>query len=160
MRRATRYVCDAMKIDERFIVNAPIARVWAFINDPEQIGPCVPGCGAIELIGARRYRASVRLAVGPIKTVFTVEVEVTEETPPERLASVTRGEEGGRASSLTANSLLALTPLDGDATEVHYESEVSVVGRLGKFGLGVMRKKVKSLGEAFAAALKERVEAA
>jgi carbon monoxide dehydrogenase subunit G len=43
-------------------------------------------------------------------------------------------------------------------TEVCYSSEVSVVGRLGKFGLGVMKKKAESLGRDFAATFKARVE--
>jgi hypothetical protein len=36
---------------------------------------------------------------------------------------------------------------------------VSVVGRLGKFGLGMMKKKAKQMGEEFAEAFRERVEA-
>jgi len=43
---------------------------------------------------------------------------------------------------------------------VYYASEVSLVGRLGKFGLGIMKKKAKSLGEEFAAAFRARVEGA
>jgi hypothetical protein len=33
-----------------------------------------------------------------------------------------------------------------------------VVGRLGKFGLGIMKKKAESLGREFAANFKRRVE--
>ena len=43
-------------------------------------------------------------------------------------------------------------------TELHYSSDVTVVGRLGKFGLGVMRKKAESLGHEFATAFKQKIE--
>ncbi|MEQ9125811.1 MAG: 4-hydroxybenzoyl-CoA reductase, partial [Alphaproteobacteria bacterium] len=67
-------------------------------------------------------------------------------------------EEGGKASRVSADSTLALKALDESQTEVTYASDVSVVGRLGKFGLGIMKKKAKSMGEEFAAKFRERVE--
>ena len=50
--------------------------------------------------------------------------------------------------------MLRLRALGEAGTEVHYVSEVSLVGRLGKFGLGIMKKKAKSLGGEFAAAFR------
>lgn len=54
--------------------------------------------------------------------------------------------------------MLRLSSLGPDTTELHYSSEVTVVGRLGKFGLGVMRKKAESLGRDFAVAFKQKIE--
>ncbi len=149
-----------MKIEDAFVVAAPVERVWAFITDPARMAPCIPGCEGIEVTGPRTYRAKVKIAVGPIKASFNLEVEVTEETPPSYIASVTRGEEGTRASIVTSHNTLRLTPRDGGSTEVHYAADVSIVGRLGRFGLGVMKKKAKALGNQFAESLRARVEAA
>src|SRR5690606_38287737 len=91
-------------------------------------------------------------------TTFNVVVDLVEQDPPYRAASVTRGEEGGKASTLTAQSELRLNPVAEGGTEVYYASEVSLVGRLGKFGLGIMKKKAKSLGVVFAPAVRVRVE--
>ena len=49
---------------------------------------------------------------------------------------------------------------DAATTEIAYSSDVSLVGRLGKFGLGIMKKKAKETGEAFARALRARLEGA
>jgi carbon monoxide dehydrogenase subunit G len=73
--------------------------------------------------------------------------------------SVTRGEEGTRSSVLQAQSELRLEALEEARTAVHYSSEVAVVGRLGKFGLGIMKKKAGSLGQQFAESFRTRVEA-
>ena len=148
-----------MKIEDSFTVDAPAERVWRMITAPQVVAPCVPGCEAVEATGPDSYKARVKVAVGPIKTTFDVTVEVAEERPPSFAASVTRGEEGGRASTLTAHNTLHLTPLDGGGTEVRYASEVSIFGRLGKFGLGIMKKKAKALGAEFAGAFREAVEA-
>ena len=147
-----------MKIEETFSVNAPIARAWRFIMNPGPVAPCIPGCGDVEILGENKYRANVKLAVGPIKTNFNVTVEITEQQAPNFAATLTRGEEGGKASMVTANSELRLKPVNGEQTEVNYKSEVSIVGRLGKFGLGIMKKKAKAVGEEFAENFRARLE--
>lgn len=147
-----------MKIEDRFIVTVPVEAAWAAIVDPTIVGPCIPGCKTIEVLAPDRYRAEVGVALGPIKTTFNMVVEVSEMVRPARIASVTRGEEGTRASVLTANNLLELRAIDERTTEIVYSSEVSLVGRLGKFGLGLMKKRAKETGEAFAKAFREKVE--
>ncbi len=126
--------------------------------NPDQVAPCIPGCGDVEILGKNKYRANVKLAVGPIKTNFNVTVEITEQQAPNFAATLTRGEEGGKASMVTANSELRLKPVNGEQTEVNYKSEVSIVGRLGKFGLGIMKKKAKAIGEEFAENFRARLE--
>ena len=147
-----------MKIEETFPVKAPVERVWDFMMAPERMAPCIPGCGEVEILGKNHYRANVKVAVGPIKTSFNVSVEITQQEAPTYAATITRGEEGGKASMLTANSELRLTPVNAAETEVHYVSEVSLVGRLGKFGLGIMKKKAKAIGEEFANSFRLQIE--
>lgn len=148
-----------MKIEEKFTVAAAIDKVWAVITDPQRVAPCIPGCQGVEATGPNTYRSRIRVGIGPIKATFSMDIELTEQRPPNFLAAVTRGEEGGRLSSLTAHSQLRLDEAAEGGTTVAYSSEVSVVGRLGKFGLGIMKKKAKSLGDEFAAALRSTIEA-
>jgi carbon monoxide dehydrogenase subunit G len=147
----------AMRIEERFLVNAPIAEVWKAIRDPAIVAPCIPGCSNVEVTGERSYRAEIRVELGPIKTSFKVDVTILEERPEELIASVTRGEEGGKASTLSATNEVRLSAQPDGGTEVAYRSEVSIFGRLGKFGMGIMQKKAKNIGEAFALALRDRL---
>ena len=148
-----------MRIEGSFTVAAPRERVFAEITNPALMAGCIPGCEAIEVIDGKTYRARILVEVGPIKARFNLVVEVTEEEAPVRVASVTRGEEGTRASVISSNNELLLAPADG-GTEVKYVSEVSVTGRLGKFGLGMMKKKAESLGAKFAETFRGKIEAA
>jgi uncharacterized protein len=147
-----------MRIEDRFVVAAPRERVWVAIKDPSVVAPCVPGCQGVEVISPRLFKAKIRVQLGPIKADFNVDIEIVSETASEEVRSRTRGEEGSRASSLTAENTLRLTSLSDNETEVFYSSEVALVGRLGKFGLGVTKKKAESLGREFAAAFKQRLE--
>ena len=147
-----------MKIEDSFTVDAPLERVWRMITDPQIVGPCIPGCQGIEVTGPDTYQADIKVAVGPIKTTFSVTVEKTEERPPHFAASTTRGQEGGKASTLNATSTLALSEAEGGGTEIAYASDVSVFGRLGKFGLGIMKKKARDIGREFAETFRAKVE--
>ena len=148
-----------MKIADSFTVAAPIDRTWQAITDPQIVGACLPGCEEIDTVSPTLYRARIGIKVGPISAKFAVEVEVLEETPPSRVVSVTRGEEGGRASKVRADNVLSLAPQEDGGTQVTYESEVSVTGRLAKFGFGVMKKKAQSLAAEFAQNLEARLQA-
>ena len=146
-----------MKIEDSFTVAAPIETVWAKITDPEIVGPCIPGCQGIEVTGPTTYKADIKVGIGPIKTTFKVVVEQTEEKPPHFAAASTKGEESGKASTLNATSTLSLSEVE-EGTEIAYASDVSVFGRLGKFGLGIMKKKARDLGHEFAEMFREKVE--
>jgi carbon monoxide dehydrogenase subunit G len=47
-----------MKIDERFLIEAPIDPVWAFVRNPQTAAPCIPGCEAVEPLSDKLYRST------------------------------------------------------------------------------------------------------
>jgi carbon monoxide dehydrogenase subunit G len=147
-----------MKIEKTFTVDAPQQRVWEFITSPALIAPCIPGCEGAEETEPGKYKARINTKVGPIKTTFTVEIERTEERPPEFAAYDTRGDEGSRASRIKASTSLTLSSPRAEQTEVSYHSDIHIMGRLGKFGTGMMQKIADGIGDEFVAALKERME--
>ncbi len=149
-----------MKIENRFVVAAPIEKVWASITNPEIVAPCIPGCEDVEVLSPTSYKAKVKIAVGPIKAGFNLDIAVTKETPPHELISAVKGEEGSRASTIKAENILRLKSTEDGGTEVDFSSDVSVVGRLGKFGLGIMKKKAQALGDKFSNDFREKVEGA
>ncbi len=147
----------ALKIESSFLVPAPRDRVWRFIQSAEEVGACVPGCESVDVVGDGKFKAQVRVKVGPIKALFNIDIERTDEEPMESASYSTRGEEGGRASRLSARSRLTLRAVENSETEVAYVSEISIAGRLGRFGAGVMKKKANDLGGQFARAVRERI---
>jgi len=147
-----------MKIKKHFTIDAPQQKVWDFITTPEKIGPCIPGCENVELVGPGIYRAAIKLQAGPIKTTFHVTVTATEERPPEYAAYTTQGDEGGKASRVSAKSMLSVAALETGQSEVNYDSDITITGRLGKFGAGVMTKMAEKMSEKFIAALRTGID--
>ncbi len=150
----------SMIIEAMFVVNAPIDRVWDFLLDAQSLAGCVPGCDHVEPTGDNAYRAHMKAKIGPIAANFKIRIDITERRPPAFLKSPFRGEDSKMASSLNASSVIKLERLEPEKTEISYRSEVSVLGRLGKFGEGVMKRKAKEIGEQFAHSIKERLETA
>ncbi|MSQ69894.1 MAG: hypothetical protein EXR27_01215 [Betaproteobacteria bacterium] len=146
-----------MKVEGTFDIAATREDVFRYITDPRLMAECVPGCEEIEQLSPTQYRTRVVIGVGTIKARFNLTVEITQQNPPESVLSQTRGEEGSRASLISADNEVRLESIAPDTTRVHYSSQVSVTGRLGKFALGIMKKKVESLGKEFAARFSERI---
>jgi carbon monoxide dehydrogenase subunit G len=144
-----------MLIDGQFAVAAPPQALLAHLFDARLMASCLPGCETLEPLDDDRYRAIVVIAMAGIKARFDLQVEVTRRDAAQ-IRAVTRGEEGGRASTLQADSQVSLEP-SGDGTLVRYRSEVAVTGRLGRFALGMMKKKAQSLGDEFALNLQRRL---
>jgi len=145
-------------IDGQFDVAAAPADVLAHLFDARLMASCLPGCESLEQAGDDRYRAVVAVALAGVKARFDLQVEVTERLA-DGVRATTRGEEGGNASTLQATSEVRLSPNAG-GTHVAYRSEVAVTGRLGRFALGMMKKKAQSVGDEFAANLQRALAAA
>ncbi|MBL8378782.1 MAG: hypothetical protein JNM79_12995 [Burkholderiales bacterium] len=147
-----------MRIDGTFEIQASREAVYERLIDTALMARCVPGCESVEQLDPVCYKALVVVGLGGINARFNLVVEITEQQRPERIISRTRGQEGSRASMLAADNFVTLEALPGPATRIAWASEVLVTGRLGKFALGVMKKKVESLGNEFAQRLRDSIK--
>jgi carbon monoxide dehydrogenase subunit G len=146
-----------MLIDGSFVVRAPAEQVLARLFDARAMASCLPGCESIEALSDDRYHAVVAIALAGVKARFDLQVEITSREP-DGVRAVTRGEEGGNASTLEATSEVRLSAV-AEGTRVDYRSEVAVTGRLGRFALGMMKKKAQSIGDEFASNLQAQLTA-
>lgn len=145
-----------MLVEGQFPVAAAPETLLAHLFDARLMASCLPGCESLEAIDDDRYRAVVVVGMAGIKARFDLEVEITAREALDVWA-LTRGAEGGQASTLRAESQVSLRPAP-DGTLVVYRSEVSLTGRLGRFALGMMKKKAQSMGDEFAENLRLKME--
>jgi carbon monoxide dehydrogenase subunit G len=146
-------------VEGAFELLVPRMVLYERLLDARLLAQCIPGCDVVERLDAARYKAGVAIALAGIKARFDLIVELTEQEPPGRIVCVTRGEEGTLASQLSAESRITLHELAARSTRVEYLSDVNISGPLGRFGLGVMKKKAQSMGDEFVAALRDALGA-
>ena len=81
-----------------------------------------------------------------------------EQRAPHYLRSEGTGEDASVASSLKQQSEIFLTELPDGGTELRMKVKVDVLGRLGSFGLSVMKTKADRMWEEFGQNLVARLE--
>ena len=147
-----------MDIEKSFSVAASQADVWEFITCAEKVATCLPGVEDVVVQAPGQYKGVMTIKVGPIKTSIKADVEEVEQRAPEFASYAIKGEEGGRASNLTADVKLTLTAVSDEQTDVLFTSHVVIVGRLGKFAGGVMNKLADTMSDQFVTAFRMELE--
>ena len=147
-----------MEIEKVMTVAAPAARVWELLLDPAVMGGCVPGMKAIEVISPTEYVALMHVKISFVSAKFRLKTRIVEQRAPHYLRSEGTGEDASVASSLKQQSEIFLSALPDGGTELKMVVKVDVVGRLGSFGLSVMKTKADRMWEEFGQNLVQRID--
>jgi carbon monoxide dehydrogenase subunit G len=146
-----------MLIEEKFSVNASIQKSWDSMLDPEIVGPCIPGCEKVETIGDKEYDSIIRAKVGFIAVRFKIHTVIEEIVPYKLIRTVGEGNELHRLGHFKQKTRIHFKELSENETEVSYQSEVSIVGKLATFGDRILKAKAKEVGKEFADAVQKRL---
>jgi carbon monoxide dehydrogenase subunit G len=147
-----------MDIKKNFSIAAPQTEVWDFITSAEKVATCLPGVEEVHVKSPGQYTGIMHVKIGPIKTSIKADVAEIEQKAPGFVRYSMKGEEGGRASRLTAETKLSLTSVSAKQTDVEFTTHAVIVGRLGKFAGGTMNKLADSMSEKFIEALRLELE--
>jgi carbon monoxide dehydrogenase subunit G len=146
-----------VEIEKTLVTAAPPARVWELLLDPNVMGACVPGMESIEVLSDVEYIAHMAVKIAFINARFRLHTKIVETRAPHYLRTEGTGEDASVASSLRQSSELFLTALDDGGTQVRIKVQVDVLGRLGTFGLSVMKTKADRMWDEFGANLLARL---
>ena len=70
-----------MEMTSTRTIAAPLAKVWAALNDPQTLKACLPGCELIEPDGVDAYRVVMAAKVGPVSARFTGRMQLADVEP-------------------------------------------------------------------------------
>ena len=147
-----------MQIEEKFSVKAPIQKLWDSLLDPQIIGPCIPGCEKVEPINDKEYDSIIKAKVGFMAVRFKVRTVIEEVIPHQFIKTAGQGNELRNLGFFKQKTRINFNALSEDETEITYQSEVSIVGKLATFGDRILKAKAKEVGKEFADAVKKRLE--
>ncbi|SEA14406.1 CoxG family protein [Variovorax sp. YR216] len=147
-----------MEIEKTLTVAASPQRVWALLLDPQVMGGCVPGMKSIDVVSDVEYVALMHVKIAFINAKFKLRTTIVEQREPSYLRAEGTGEDASVASSLKQQSEIFLTPTAEGGTELRIKVNVDVLGRLGTFGLSVMKTKADRMWEEFGANLVARID--
>jgi carbon monoxide dehydrogenase subunit G len=149
----------ALRLENEFVVAAPIEPTWATLLDLERVAGCLPGATIEASEEPGTYQGSMRVKLGPVSMNYkgTARIESVDEKSHTAVFVVagkeTRGQ--GSASATIRNHLVE----EGGSTRVLVETELSVTGRPAQFGRGIMQDVAASMLGDFSKRLSEMMAA-
>jgi carbon monoxide dehydrogenase subunit G len=148
-----------MIFEDRFTVNAPVEKVWAFLRDPQQVGTCIPGTERIDVVDDTHYHVVAGARVSFLSVSFAMHVAVTDIEEPRRLVSVAEGMDSRIKERVKLISALTLEPRGPATTDVSYRIDLTVFGKLASLGFSVIKGKARQMATDFATCIRTRLEA-
>jgi len=146
-----------LKLAGTIDIAAPRDRVWAFVIDPNRVGPCGPGVEAIEVIDDSHFKATAKVGIGFISARFVVAMEMAEQEPPDRAVIKAHGQAPGSAVDATARMALS-DGVDG-GTRLDWDADVAISGSLASLGARLIEgTATRMIGQTFDC-MKSKLEA-
>ena len=148
-----------MRLEHSFEVRAPLAQVWELLIDVRRVAPCLPGAEGTELDDDGVYHGNFTVKIGPATASYRGELRIDSLDAAAHRATMhasgsdRRGQGGARA---VITSVLSES---GTGTRVDVDTDMTITGRLARFGRGGMIEDVSErLLADFAACLRTRLE--
>ena len=149
-----------MEIDKSLRIAASPVQIWNVLLDPHAMSKCVPGMQSIEVVSPDEYAASMHVKIAFVSARFKLRTRIVDRQEPFFLKAEGTGEDSSVASSLKQTTELTLTPQDDDTTDLRIQVQVELLGRMGNFGLSVMKTKADRLWDEFGVNLSAMLDGA
>jgi len=138
-----------MEIEKKVTVAATPAQVWTLLLDAHAMAGCVPGMQSVDVISPTEYVGVIKVKISFISATFKLNTKIVEQREPEYMRIEGTGEDASVASSLKQQSEIFVAALPDGNTELRMLVRVDVLGRLGTFGLSVMKTKADRMWDEF-----------
>lgn len=142
-------------------IAAPREKVWAFLEDVNNVAACAPGFQSMEELEAEHWKAIVAVGVGSVRSKFTMDVTRPHMHEPDhvdhsRMVVKARGKASGSAVDMSGEMML--TSLDADDTRMDWKANVVVSGSLASVGSRLLQGTTEKLTGQFFDCLKSKLE--
>ncbi|MBM3943532.1 MAG: carbon monoxide dehydrogenase subunit G [SAR202 cluster bacterium] len=144
-----------MKFSSNYVFNAPAAKVWGALMDPQALARCIPGCESLTPDGPGKYRASVTAGIGPIRSRYNATVSLADQMPHQsyRLTIEAQGAMGfGKGQAQ-----VTLTE-QGGKTTVKVDGEGQAGGAVARVGQRLMDGALQNMMERFFGCLQQSMK--
>jgi uncharacterized protein len=138
-------------------IAAPIEKVWDFLMDPYQVGPCMPGFQAVEVRDPQTFKVRVGVGIAAVKATFTMDVRMVELEPPTRATGKAHGMAPGSAVDIT--SAMSLREAGAGTTTMQWSADVVVSGTLASLGARLLTSTAQKMTAQFFTCLQRKLEA-
>ena len=146
-----------MHFEGSLAIQAPRAKVWDYLTDPEKVSRSAPGLESLEIVEpGKKFRATTSIGFGSVKVRFVNDVEWVDLDPPNRAQMKAHGTAPG--SGVDATTSMTLTDGQEGATNLAWTADVNVVGTIASLAARLMGGVTKKLTSAFFESVRKEIE--
>jgi carbon monoxide dehydrogenase subunit G len=139
-------------------VNAPAEKLWEFVSDIPTVGSCIPGAQDIVEADDGTYSGTVKVRVGPIGLGLNGKLNIdTRDADAKTIAFTGEGADRKVPGTVRIKIKMAVNTT-GETSELVVDSEANIMGKLGEFGQGIIKRKADGIMKDFGKNLTKRVE--
>jgi hypothetical protein len=138
-------------------LDVPAEKAWDFLIDIEKFSTCLPGIDEVKQIDNKTFDGTLSANVGPISGKFTFRSTIVESRPPEQMVVRTEGTDSVTKSTVNADMTVDLREVAGDKSELDYQADVRIKGRLAILGDMVLRATATLILQEFARRLRHEL---
>lgn len=147
-----------LKLEQSFLVAAPLETVWDALTDVERVAPCLPGATLGPGPAEGVYAGTFAVRLGPASAAYegTLEMASVEQATHTTTMRASGRDRRGQGSA-NATIVSRLVP-DETGTRVEVVTDFTITGRLARFGRGGMVQDVSNrLLAEFASCLQDQL---
>jgi carbon monoxide dehydrogenase subunit G len=135
-----------MKLEGTHQLQAPRARVYSLLTNPEVLKRCIPGCERLEETAPNTFSTTMKAGVGSIKGVFNGTVRLEDLRPPEHFRLVVDAK--GTVGFAKGTGDLDLED-QGETTTVRYSGNIQLGGTIASVGQRMIQASAKMMASQF-----------
>ncbi len=147
-----------MRLEGKFMIRAPIQKLWDTLWEIETLQACIPGAEKIDRLDENTDDCMIKQKVCPISVRFKFKTFLNKVEPPTHIEMQGEGEDIGKAGRLTQRTSIDLKENENGEVEVSYKCNANIVGKLAMFGDRILRAKAKKIEAEFTESLRERLK--
>jgi carbon monoxide dehydrogenase subunit G len=128
-----------VRLDNEFVVAAPLDRTWKTLLDLERVAGCLPGAQLESSGGDGSYRGGMKVKLGPMVVSYDGVARLLDVDEDDHTTTLeVQGKESKGQGTAAATIRNRLEPAGPGSTRVFVETELLVTGRQAQFGRGIM----------------------
>ncbi|MEK9659129.1 MAG: SRPBCC family protein [Chloroflexota bacterium] len=140
-----------------YTVKATPERLWVLVSDIPTVGGCIPGAESVTEQPDGSYAGTVKVRVGPVSLGLGGRLTVEErDEAARRLVLAGEGADKRVPGNVRVRISMQVNPAV-EGAELVVDSEAHIMGKLGEFGQGIIKRKADGLMKDFGQNLAKQV---
>ena len=147
-----------MKLENTCVVQVPRQRLWDFLIVIPNVAECLPGVEEVNAIDEQNYEGSIRVKVGIVKLRLRGKITVEFMDGNSYVGSLAVQAADQKISGLVQGRMqLRLQEITERETRLSVFTDLNLLGKIGEFGHGLIKKKGDQMMAEFETTLVSKV---